>query len=125
MQRAGLISRGLVDRGDPAVADKLTADFTLDAAWHDLDLSAIVPAGAKWIFFEIEMDPGAGTEQFSLRKNGNANERNVTSLYRIAGSGMYTTDGLCPCDDNRIVEYNATAGGITFLLLTVKGWSKC
>jgi len=41
---------GFEDRGDPAVYDYDKNDLTKDGAWHDLDLSGIVPENAKAVF---------------------------------------------------------------------------
>jgi len=44
----------LADRGDPAAFDKTEADLTMDNAWHDLDLSAIVTdTDASWILLRV------------------------------------------------------------------------
>jgi len=110
---------GFVNRGDPAAYDYTQATLILDGAYHDLDLSAIVPAGATAILLVGE---GSNSGKWILfRKNGNANTINISAFENGAvGLNQYFCL-VVPCDVNRVIEYRA-APGWTDLNLTVGGW---
>ena len=113
----------LVDRGDPAAADYSTDDFTKDDAWHDLDLSAIVPTNAKGIFVRVSIDTNTVPAAFYLRKNGNSNGYNAFEIRAQVVNLGNATEGIVFIDANRVVEYYATSG-VTWstLSLIIKGW---
>ncbi|GAH84380.1 unnamed protein product, partial [marine sediment metagenome] len=92
-----------VDRGDPAAVDWVTGDFTRDGAWHDLDLSAIVPAGAKAVVFQGFFKSSVVEEIFQLRKKGNANAVNVSQLRSQVAAVLISGDLTCPCDTDRFI----------------------
>jgi len=111
-----------IDRGDPSVDDIAVASLTTDAAWHDLDLSAWVPAGAIAALIRVYAQATTANAIFFLRKNGNtgfansgvivtqvANQRNIMSL-------------VVSLDNNQVCEYYAANVSWTTLSLTVRGW---
>jgi len=56
-------SGGFVDRGDPAADDYTQATLTSDGTYYDLDLSAIVPAGAsRFTIVRREMNTAHGLD---------------------------------------------------------------
>ncbi len=111
----------LIDRGDPATVDYAVASFTFDATWRDLDLSAIVPANAKFVNLRVQIQDGAAGSYFQLRKNGNVNSANIFTL-RTQVATIYNDAGtFIACDANRVIEYRGGAG-IDVLNLTVAGW---
>lgn len=116
------LKHGFVDRGDPAAVDWDQAVLTQDNAWHDLDCSSIVPVGAKGIVFALRVRNNLVNKLFSLRKNGNVNSVNISTLATEISNVWNGDDPVCPCDNNRFVEYRTTAGGIWLITLSVKGW---
>jgi len=111
-----------VDRGDPAAVDKVKADFITDNTWRDLDLSAIVPAGAKAILIRIHLYGTTATAFCSLRKNGNTNAINVSTTYLYATPGRTKDDVWVIPDSNRLIEYCISNITWTTIELTVGGW---
>lgn len=111
-----------VDRGDPAAADWTEATLTKDGAWHDLDCSAIVPAGAKAILFGMSLQNDRVGQVFSMRKKTNFNAINVFMQRTQVSWTFIDEDGVVPCDNNRFVQYNADTLGWANIKLAVKGW---
>lgn len=111
-----------VDRGDPGAQDWTKLDFTVDAGWHDLDLSAIVPAGAKSVLFVALVQHTLVNKLFMLRKKGNANIFNISSINTVVANVNYYQDWVCPCDKNRVIQYRATPPAWAIMSLLVKGW---
>jgi len=116
--------RGFEDRGDPNAWDFTLGDLTTDGAWHDLDLSGIVPDGAKAVLLRIDLEDDAINSQLLLRKKGNANAVNmIESLTQVANQD-YVVDAVCPCSDERYLEYKASNLVWTEIDIVVKGWWK-
>lgn len=117
---------GFVDRGDPAANDFTIANFTRDETWRDLDLSAIVPTGAKAVALQVKIQHDLANESFGLRKNGNSNEYNTSWVRtQVAGQTIYAMLPVA-CDTDRVIEYFATAptgaDDFTAINVTVMGW---
>jgi len=111
-----------VDRGDPAAYDFAVGDFTTDGTWNDLDLSGIVPAGAKAVhLFMVLVDDAAGS-LLLFRKKGN------TSIFNVAGGSTqvvgvdFDCDIIVSCDANRVIGYYGSNLAFTTINLVVKGW---
>jgi len=111
-----------VDRGDPAAMDYVKTDLTIDGAWHDLNLSAIVPAGAKAVLLRTSLQSGAATDKIRYRKNGNTNEINACGCESLRANVARTRLGVTAIDANRVIEYNADNIAWTTLELVVRGW---
>jgi len=118
----GYLTAGYVDRGDPATQDYAAGDLTKDGAWHDLDLSAIVPAGAKAVLFSARLRNTGTTKWLQLRKNGNANSWNVAIALTQVAVLYYDADLVVPVDTDRKINYATSSTGWIDIRLTVKGW---
>ena len=57
----------LVNRGDPDAYDFTLGDFIRDSAWHDLDLSAIIPVGTRAIIFNTQLQSTTTNISFWMR----------------------------------------------------------
>lgn len=113
----------LKDRGDPAAADWTDATLTAGGGWHDLDCSAIVPAGAKFIWFRVFVALTAtASEGIRLRKRGNANQVNVAVILGQVAGVSIVQDVIVACDIYRKIEYKMTADALDGLGLTIAGW---
>jgi hypothetical protein len=120
---------GFADRGDPVAYDKLKADLSFDAAWHNWDLSAIVPSGAKSVLLGVvvQIAAGAGSTCISFRKDGNANAVNVASC---GGTGDPVSveerrdDVVVALSAARVIEYycHAAAANYDYVGIVVRGW---
>lgn len=111
-----------VDRGDPAAWDFAVGDLTTDGTWRDLDLSSIVPAGAKAVAIIVGIQDDAVGNTLQLRKNGNSNAVNKSATYTFIANTTITMDCIVACDSNRVIEYYASNTTWTAINIAVKGW---
>lgn len=109
-----------INRGDPA-ADDFTAGLTQDNAWRDLDLSDIVPAGAKAVLLRVTLAGTAGTDKVTFRRNGNTNANNVNWCAVIVDTVAHKFDAIVALGGGALIEYAMTAG-VTSYAITVAGW---
>jgi hypothetical protein len=112
------------DRGDPAAFDKTLTGFTTDNAYHDWDLSAIVPAGAVAILLRVNArTSSAGSGTLFFRKNGNSKSFAVSELLCSEVGIQQNEDVVVACDSGRVIEYCATATPTWDVMnAVVKGW---
>ena len=110
----------------PRYVDYAAVDFaalTCDAAWHDLDLSAIVPVGAKSVFLRVQVTDDAAGSYIVFRRNGRSNTVSELSCLSQVANIQNQANGFVDCDANRIVEYAATNTTFTTLTVLVLGWA--
>lgn len=116
------------DRGDPATVDFDTGDFTKDGNWHTVDLSSIVPAGAKLVLLRTAVATStlSASRVFDFRKNGNTNDKNAAQGYTQVTSATIAdkNDHWVTPDANRVIEYRLNSGAYEIADLTVGGWFK-
>lgn len=111
-----------VDRGDPAAVDFEEGDLSIDAAWHDLDLSSLVGLGAKGVLLKTTLQSASPGDQIRYRKNGNSNEINTCGCEALRANAPRTRLGIVALDANRVIEYNADDISWTTLEITVRAW---
>lgn len=116
------LSQGFVDRGDPADYDFVSAVLTKDGAWHELDLSSIVPLNAKGVALSVRAANDYIDKTVMFRKHGNVNLVAVSRFANQVARAFYETDCQCPLDDDRKIDYFFTAGGWSIITITVKNW---
>lgn len=118
------IGKGIcfVDRGDPAAWDFVTGDFTKDNAWHDLDLSGIVPALAKAVLLRLYVASAALGKSFLLRKDGNTNALSAVQISPTVTGVAFSSNPSCPVSTARKLEYKVTDANINQAYLCVMGW---
>lgn len=112
------------DRGDPVGWDFDVDDLTTDGAYHDLDLSGIVPAGAKLVLIRVLMVDDAVSSIFKVRKNGNTNDINTRMLLTQIANIVIDDGLMVQCDTNRVIEYWASNLVWSAIFLAVRGWWK-
>lgn len=122
VQAQGYLTTGFVDRGDPLSHDYALGDFTKDGAWHDLNLSSIIPENAKGVALHVIGLANTTNASITLRKNGNTNDVNVSRLITVVAHEFHTADMIVALDTNRIIEYRITPVVWLALSATVKGW---
>ena len=116
-----LAAGSLIDRGDPTAVDYTLTSFTADGTWRDLNLSSIVPAGAKAIWLAVRIKDAVVGTLAKFRKNGLTNAINITQMAtQVASQDLYD-DPVVVCDSARVIEYNIAAA-MDEIDLTVKGW---
>ena len=95
--------------------------MTQNGAWHNLDCSAICPAGTKIIKFRVTGSDDTVDTKFYLRINGATNTIAAYGIWtQVAGQTLIGNFDV-PCDTNRVVEYSANQAW-TALQVTVTGW---
>jgi len=112
------------DRGDPNADDYGVGDFTTDNTWNDLDLSSIVPVGAKAVLFRLILKDNATGSSMWFRENGNANTRNAAGMNTQVADVEIRGEIIVACDTDRVIEYKGSNLTFTQLDLTVRGWWK-
>jgi len=122
VQAQGYLQTSFVDRGDPAAADMRVGDFAKDGSWHTLDLSGIVPAGAKAIVFYLGIRCNYVDKKAYFRMFGNTYTYNYSAVRQTVGGVIMQQDLICPVDENRRIEYKIESSIWTTLTFTVKGW---
>lgn len=111
-----------VDRGDPAAVDFAIGDFTIDGAWHTLDLSGIITLSARAVLLDIDFENNSANKHITLRQNGNSNNINHFDVStKVAGQDEHTNSIVSP-DSARLIEYKIDATGWTALTMSVRGW---
>jgi hypothetical protein len=114
---------GYVDRGDPALADFYVDDFiTTDGLEHDLDLSGIVPAGAKAVSLTIKVQDNATGSYIRFRSNGNTNTISAFLLATQVADVPNYQNAIVALDANRVIEYKCNIRTFTILRVSVVGW---
>lgn len=111
-----------VNRGDPANLNFDTGDFTYDNAWHDLDLSSIIPINATVVYIDTVLRATIINARFFVRTKGNVNDKNLSRLRTQVAGIPIDADFITFPNDDRILEYKASTVNINLLQLTVKGW---
>jgi hypothetical protein len=113
---------GFVDRGDPADWDFEVGGLATDEAWHDLDLSEIVPKGAKAVYLYVVVNDDLTNKIICFRENGNSNAANI-NIIRTYIAGINSQDSFfVSCDSNRVIEYLASNTTWTGIHILVRGW---
>lgn len=111
------------DRGDPSAFDYVFGDLTRDSTWRDLDLSGIVPVGAKTVALIVGIVTPTVGHVVGFRKNGNVNGFNSSELRGQVSNVFLVQDIIVALDSNRVIEYNANVS-FTTINIVVKGWFK-
>lgn len=122
VQAQGYLTAGFVNRGDPTVHDFTQATLIQDNAWHELDLSAIVPENAKGVCIYIEAIHASATKTIMLRKSGNVNETVLSRLRTLVAGLAHYKDATVACDENRKIDYWIQTPNWTLINFTVKSW---
>ena len=112
---------GMTDRGDPAAADFTQATLTVDGAWHDLDLSGIVPVGAKTVLLRLSIDDNAINHVIGVAEQSVSNFVNIYTLRTTVANVFNQGDCIVALNGNRKVQYVITAATNT-IVITVAGW---
>lgn len=109
------------DRGDTAAYDFTLASFTIDAAWHDLDLSSIVPLSSASVILQVRYRHTAANANLYFRKKGYTNAQQNLLTTQVANQTIDQTK-IVACDENSFIQYRSN--GANQLDLLVSGWFK-
>jgi len=111
-----------IDRGDPAIFDFLKTDLTQDGAWHELDLSAIVPAGAVAVNVHLTIEHVDVHRAAFLRKHGNANNFGIVGQRTQVSNKTIEKDGCVAISSDRKIDYFFEAPAWLIITMTITGW---
>ena len=112
-----------VNRGDVSDMDFDQADLTKDAAWHDLDFSAIVPEGATFIQLEIEVRHASAMQLFKVKEKDYVSGYVNHKIHVQAGNVYHSSRIWIGVNAGRIIEYNAATGEWDRINITVVAWA--
>lgn len=112
------------DRGDVAADDFALANFTADGNAHDLDLSAIIPAGTKLVVLRLVATGGTLDRYAKFYKKGYVNGLNEGAYLNIHTTGhfIFLNGSTIVPDANRKISYKTTLASPDQLFVTVIGW---
>jgi len=113
----------MYDRGEPATPDFTESTLTGDGMPHDLDLSGIVPAGAKVIILRCGLSAVIPNANFTVCKESGLNPINMDAVFaQVNGVQEFRTLWTF-CQINRHIGYQATFDPLTdFLAVSVAAW---
>ena len=111
-----------VDRGDPAAVDFVYTDLTLDGAWNELDLSAIIPATARAVLIELDIESAHVDNNFVFRKDGSSNEINHTGAVTKSNNKDQHKTCIVATSNSRKVEYKGDVATWSVINICVRGW---
>lgn len=113
---------GFVNRGDPAAVDFTAGDFTIDSAWHVLDLSAIVPANTSAVLMRCRVKCNSANRWIYFRPVWNINFVNRSQCQVVSANDDYYYDIVVPTLGIAALHYLSNIADFPVIELTVKGW---
>lgn len=113
----------LCDRGEVASPDFTYGDFTHNNAWHDLDLSSIVPKGAVRVILNVSITGTGGNQALYFRKKGRTTSYCTQGIFIGVAAGLDLHNVEVFCDVNRVIQYNGTTS-LSVIDVSVVGWFK-
>lgn len=113
---------GYHNRQAPYKHDFKVTDFTWDGEWHDLDLSSIVPEGAK------AANLHATFHHSDIAVIGYFRSKDVINIHATCQARPQIANHFncfrraVGLDANRVIQYMFTTGPWDEFLMSVKGW---
>lgn len=111
-----------VDRGDPAAYDFAKEALVIDGAWHDLDLSTIVPKTARAVLLKTRLKSANPGDRVRYRRDGNTNEINTCSCEALRANITQRRMSVVAITSAQVIEYNADDIAWAELDISVRGW---
>ena len=111
-----------ISRGDPAGWDFTQATLTADGARHEMDLSAIIPAGASAVSLRLGVRHSAIGKSFYVYPHGTVNVFNAIRCLNQVSNISIEIDGVISLDSTRKVDYLLTNIVWDSVYVAVKGW---
>jgi hypothetical protein len=112
----------MYDRGDLSAADFIQTDLTMDSTWRDLDLSAILPVGAKFVHIGCAISNVTIGKLLAFRTKGQVSSPSTNAPIVRTQVTLAAIDGdfFLMCDVNRKIQYFCDSG--MTLSIEVRGW---
>lgn len=111
-----------VHRGDPPLFDFTILDLTADNAWHDLDLSAIVPANAHAVNLITNISGTQAFRNVKLRSKAVAGTINVLTVWNQVANVKLGGCFAVAVDSNRMMQYKISHVSLNLVSFVVSGW---
>ena len=115
-------SSALVIRPQYTSEDFLLVDFTNDNAWHDLDLSGIVPDKAYAVIVNLRIGATYYPESTRWRTKGSTTEFGAVKAGTYPVGSYRWHQLIIACDSNRVIQYRNSSGSWTTLDFNIYGW---
>jgi hypothetical protein len=114
---------GIVYRDEVHAFDFTVTNFIIDGTWRDLDLSSIIPFGAKGVLIRSAFNTSQSGSILGFRKNGFTNTFSCSYSSVLVAGGVNRAESIVGVDSDRKIEY-LTTNGHTYssLNLVVLGW---
>ena len=108
---------------EPTDWDYEVGDLTTDGTWNELvNLSAIVPAGAKAVHLLVMVADGVSDSHLQFRSNGNDGIYEVAVIRTQVANLVNDADLIVKCDSDRKIQYEGSNLTFTTIQIVVKGW---
>ena len=111
-----------IDRGDIEANDYLIGDLTADGAWHDLDLSGIIPIGTALCMLLVSLNSSILSKMMKFRTKGDSGAYNAPLVMASVINQTFYTSLVVHPDSDRVVEYMLSDAGIISITIIVQGW---
>ena len=111
-------------RGDIAAVDFSLSSLTTDGAYHNLDLSLIIPNGTVAVLLRVALVDDAAGSYILFRKKGDANAHRAMVVRSQVANVWTDADGIMPIGESKKLEYKASNLTFSDMLIVVKGWWK-
>jgi len=111
-----------VHRGNPGAWDFTILDLTVDNAWHDLDLSSIVPANAHSVNLITNISGTQIERNIKLRSKDVTGDHNLITLWTQVSNVKLGGCFPLAVDSNRVIQYKVNHISLDFVNLLVSGW---
>ncbi|GAI13049.1 unnamed protein product, partial [marine sediment metagenome] len=97
-------------------------NFTQDGAWHELDLSGIIPVGVKAVSVRIKIGDAVVQKRARFRAVGDTNTLHTCEIHSQVSNFFIVARFDIGVDSNRKIEYYIDAPGISTLQLVIRAW---
>jgi len=113
------------DAGDIETHSFRQEYFSLNGAWHDLDLSSIIPEGTKQVRLSITFKADSVGRSVYFRKSGNTEYINVATICEYYAKALHYFQIDVFCSDDLQIAYKGYSDIIiTQLDVDVIAWYK-
>lgn len=109
---------------DPVAWEFELTGLIEDDAWHDLDLSALLPPSAVSVIMSIEFAASSAGVDIKFRKNGLSNVFDSQQLRNQVANIIIKTQMVVNCDTSRVIEYILDSPNTTIVNIAITGWYK-
>lgn len=123
-EQIALIPAGLslTDRGDVTPVDYDVNDFTIDYAYHELDISSKVGAGVRYVLIQLTIKTTTVDESFYIGENGNSNPYNSFSRIFIIADKSIRHSGWVLTDAAGKIQYKFSTGTWTSIDMVIRAY---